>query len=552
MEKDDFIIKTEETDYEPNENGLGHELFHCMVKNRTKIAQYVEETEEIDFYDSLLQRCIRTAITLLTKGITQDDIITICSENHINTCVPFIATQFIGAKVASLDVCLSSAEISHLLKQVNPKIIFVSEKSVNLIEEALYETKINTELVVFGVSNKYSQFTEYLKEQKDESSFKPSPIKTNKQTAVIFFSSGTTGLPKGICISHYSRMKQVVNEIKLWNSGDVCDLSNYYFKPQVVSDGCLLNYAGLYWISSVGLLVRAVFTGQARMVCGQFDENKFWYILGKYKVSSLFITPVNLNKLRMNKRPSVDLSNLKVVLTGSCPISETMMVTLKDYFPNSVILQGYGQTESSGILSSIDVSNRIEVLEQLKHPLTCGKPVPGVWYKVVDLDTEQILGPNQKGELRYKTKYAMNGYHNLDSSIAYDKDGWLKSGDIVIYDENQYFYIVDRVKEMLKYQGWHVPPAYLEGILESHPLIKEAVVIGIPHEHDGDHPMALITLFNKDSSLSKHDIETFLEGKISDKQKLRGGIKFVDDIPRTSVGKIKRLQIKQMVLNNEI
>lgn len=98
--------------------------------------------------------------------------------------------------------------------------------------------------------------------------------------------------------------------------------------------------------------------------------------------------------------------------------------------------------------------------------------------QVVDPDTEEIRGPNEEGELRVKGLSIMNGYYNRDCSNRYDKDGWFRTGDVVRYDENCFFYVVDRVKEMLKYRGWHIPPAILELELSHHPAVKQSVVIG--------------------------------------------------------------------------
>ncbi|KAJ8951640.1 hypothetical protein NQ318_012310 [Aromia moschata] len=160
--------------------------------------------------------------------------------------------------------------------------------------------------------------------------------------------------------------------------------------------------------------------------------------------------------------------------------------------------------------------------------------------RVVDPETGKLCGPNEKGELRVKTDYIMNGYYGRDSSDSFDSDGWLKTGDIVYYDEEQCFFVVDRIKEMLKYKSWHVPPAMIEQIIVSHPAVNRAVVIGVPNEEDGDHPMALVmvnTTFNGD--VHPEDIEIFVAERVPDRMKLRGGVKFIDSIPSRLLEKSK-------------
>lgn len=168
---------------------------------------------------------------------------------------------------------------------------------------------------------------------------------------------------------------------------------------------------------------------------------------------------------------------------------------------------------------------------------------------MVHLETEELLGPFQEGELRIKGKLQMTGYYNLDSSEAWDSEGWLKTGDIAYYDEDQCFYVVDRVKEMLKFQSWHVPPVVIENVLLQHPSIKTAVVIGVPHEIDGDHPLAIVILKEKHhEKVTLGDIEKYVEERVHDRQRLRGGVRIVDFIPTTPSGKVKRREIKKMIL----
>ncbi|KAJ3616716.1 hypothetical protein MTP99_014111 [Tenebrio molitor] len=198
------------------------------------------------------------------------------------------------------------------------------------------------------------------------------------------------------------------------------------------------------------------------------------------------------------------------------------------------------------------MNNVTDTLSLHYKPSSCGRPINGIWYKIVDPETEEILGPNQQGELRVKTRFVMNGYFNLDSSDSFDRNGWLKTGDIVYYDQDRCFYVVDRIKEMLKYKSWHVAPAMLENILHNHAAIKKAVVIGIPDEEDGDHPMAVVILNNPHENITAEEIEAYVAERVQDRQRLRAGVKFVDAVPITPSGKVKRRDLKNMVLAGEI
>lgn len=163
------------------------------------------------------------------------------------------------------------------------------------------------------------------------------------------------------------------------------------------------------------------------------------------------------------------------------------------------------------------------------------------------------LGPNKRGELRIKSIFNMRGYYNQDSHNIWDHEGFIKTGDIGYYDEDYCFYIVDRKKAMLKYKSWHVVPAKLEGILLGHPAVEAAVVFGLPHEEDGDHPMGVVVLKgNSRGKISENEIEEYVAQKVGEMQRLRAGVKFVDDIPLTPSGKYKRTHMRDLVLQKKI
>lgn len=146
----------------------------------------------------------------------------------------------------------------------------------------------------------------------------------------------------------------------------------------------------------------------------------------------------------------------------------------------------------------------------------------------------------------------MSGYYNLDSSDQFDEDGWLKTGDEVFYDEDFCFYIIDRIKDMIIFRGWHIPPAFLEEELLTHPAVKRAAVIGIPHETDGEHPMALIALKDNFGNITPSDIERYIDQKVSDRFMLRAGVKFIDESYFTVARKVKRYFLKKLFLSGSI
>lgn len=146
----------------------------------------------------------------------------------------------------------------------------------------------------------------------------------------------------------------------------------------------------------------------------------------------------------------------------------------------------------------------------------------------------------------------MSGYYNLENSDQFEEEGWLKTGDMVFYDEDLCFFIVDRIKELIIFQGWHIPPAFLEEELLTHPAVKRAVVIGIPHERDGEHPMALVVLKDNFVDITPRDIEEYIAQRMPDRFRLRKGVKFIDESHFKHSKKVRRHFLKKLVLSGQI
>ncbi|XP_044258783.1 4-coumarate--CoA ligase 1-like [Tribolium madens] len=509
---------------------LGQFFFDSATKFKDRICQIDAKTDKSETFLSVKQRSVRVALEMQSRGITPNDVILTCSRVTLDTPIPIIAAFYLGVKVANSDPTLSVTQTAHMLSLVTPRMIFVEETSINIIEESLKHANLHSEIVVFGKSDKYPTLDHFDQPKEDEDKFHPLSVNIH-DTGVMFFSSGTTGLPKAICHSHFSFL----------------NLSSCFCESALKVD-TTLSFTTFYWISGLMMLTCSFLKGGCRIVCSKVPEAKDVFgIIQKYKVTCLFLAPILTYPLtNFENSGNFDTSSLHSILTGGTAISEQQMRKLYTTFKHTCVLFAYGMTEIGMVGMFIPENDKAIMARKLT---SCGKVAIGVSLKLVDIETNKTLGPNQKGEFRVKTPFMMNGYYKADCSDIFDEDGFLKTGDVGYYDTNGCLYIVERLKEMFKYLSWHIVPSVIENVLLEHPEIKEAAVFGMPiNEEVGEAPAACVVLHNG-SKVSEEEIGEFVASKLSDREKLRGGVFIVDELPRTPSGKLRRRDVKNYILS---
>lgn len=205
-----------------------------------------------------------------------------------------------------------------------------------------------------------------------------------------------------------------------------------------------------------------------------------------------------------------------------------------------VVRQGFGMSETT--LGVITCS------EKKSKPGSVGVLCPGVYCKIIDPDTGKILGKYQSGEMCFKAATIMKGYTGDKKATenTIDKDGWLHTGDVAYFDDDKYFFIVDRLKELIKYKAFQVAPAELEAILLGNNKVKDAAVIGLPDELSGELPLAFVV--KQDGvEITEKEIQEYVASKVSHSKRLRGGVRFIDEIPKNLSGKILRRELKALI-----
>lgn len=319
------------------------------------------------------------------RGYEKDDIICICSNNHLNAFVCFIAAQFLGCKVASLDPTLSSWDTKYLLNQVKPKAIFVSSNASDLVKKSAEDVLPDLEIIVFDhegkTTNGFSAFLAETLSKEDVENFKPVPAGSVKDTAVILFSSGTTGLPKGICVTHYGIAWQS-NAAELILSLQNNYLTVHYGDSEGVAKNVLLTFASLYWISTVLVLTTSLLKGFTRLIVPEFNAKTVWNYIEKYQVQTIFMAPCQLLDVMKEKPENADSSSLKALLVGGSSISKEQISRAMSVFEGTCIFQGCGQTEICGAYTCFfpNDPDHKELLQ--KKPISVGKVMPGFILKV--------------------------------------------------------------------------------------------------------------------------------------------------------------------------
>ncbi|CAK9828894.1 Luciferin 4-monooxygenase [Anthophora retusa] len=503
---------------------LGKLLLDTLRDNPDIIGQRDAITGTEDSFADIADRAVKCALWLQKQGIGKGDIVAISSHNHLDTIIPFVAALFLGAIVNPWDYEMNIQLARHFMTLVQPKVIFANEVSANALMEAAKIEFLQPKVVLFGDYPGTTSFTEILKGHDNSAvaNFSCKELDDSSHTALILFSSGTTGMPKGIQLSHGGLVHMLKGQQSLNLSTEL---------P--------MWFSSLYWISASLLILMSISSCTTRILAPAFDEKTTCEIVEKFKVTWIMLSTSMANRFaRFSRLHDYDLSSLNTLFIGGAPLNQESQDLLRKQLPHVSSLQAYGMTELGGLISAQTEDSTSG---------SCGVVILNTELKIVDLETGKTLGANQTGEICAKTSTMMTGYYKNPEATKgiIDKDGWLHTGDLGYYNDKGEIFIVDRLKELIKYQGHQITPNEIETILQSHPAVLEVAVVGIPHPTDDEHPIAFVSKVN-DKEVTAEELINMVASNLMDHCKLRGGVKFLPKLPHTHSGKISRKELRAM------
>ncbi|XP_076374554.1 uncharacterized protein LOC117224286 isoform X3 [Megalopta genalis] len=481
-------------------------------------------TGEENTFEQLLDRTVRCALWLRKEGVKKGDVVAISTHNHPDCFVPCIAALFIGAIFNPWDPGMNTNLARHFMRLTEPRVVFANERSTGVVLDAAKIEGFEPKMVTFGDYAGTLSFADILEghPRSAMTSFRCENVELG-DTALILFSSGTTGLPKGVELSHRMILLNLVDNAAV----------------HLTVMATPLWFSTLCWISGI-LCNLKIFSTSARKIIGpDFEPQKVCELVEKYKVTWLFLSTSMANRLvRYEDLQKYDLSSLKCLFVGGAILKLESQDMLREYLPHALVAQGYGMTELGGAVASQNPKSTSG---------SCGTVSINCEMKIVDVQTGKSLGPNQQGELCVKSSTIMNGYHKNPTATKeiLDKDGWIHTGDLAYYNDQGEMFIVDRIKEIVKYRGYQITPSVIEDLLQTHPGVVEVAVVGVPHPTDDEHLVAFVCKA-ADTEVSANELIAKVENNFVDAYRLRGGVKFLSALPYTATGKIARAQLRNI------
>ena len=450
---------------------------------------------------------------LQAKGLVPGDTIALMSPNIPEFAIVFHGAAVAGVSVSTVNPTYTAEEVRFQLQDSNSKLLITIGLFADTAKEAIAGTNIS-EIVIIG--DPIDGTTPI--QQLFGAPISQVPINPAKDIVVLPYSSGTTGFPKGVMLTHrnlIANLAQVEDALAI-DDGEI-----------------VLAVLPFFHIYGMQVLMNEFLSRGATIVTvPRFDLEQCLSIIQERKITRLFAVPPIV--LALAKHPLVDnydLSSLKQVFSGAAPLSAELAQAAAARIDCEVV-QGFGMTELSPV-------SHVTWPGQFKAG-TVGLTIPNTECRIVDPETGQDQGIDGVGELWVRGPQVMKGYLNNDEAtrITIDEDGWLRTGDIATIDADGHVTIVDRLKELIKYKGFQVAPAELEALLLTHPAIADAAVIGIPDEEAGEIPRAFVVL-RPDVEISAADITAFMQDKVATYKVVHDFV-FTDTIPKSASGKILR------------
>jgi acyl-CoA synthetase (AMP-forming)/AMP-acid ligase II len=465
-------------------------------------------------YAQLLVSVRRLAAGLAKRGLQKGDVVGVYAPNVPEYPVVFHGVVSAGGVLTTANPLNTVEELAHQLEDAGARyLVTVPSLAVRALAAARQAGVV--EVFTLGEADGCTPFTTLL----DDMAADEVPIDPANDLAVLPYSSGTTGLPKGVMLTHRNLV------------ANVCQIAAV--EPLGPSD-TLIGVLPFFHIYGMTVIINfALRVGATVVSMPRFDFEQLLQLMQKYRVTRAYLVPPII--LALAKHPLVDaydLSALRVIMSGAAPLGlETQRAATERL--GCVVKQGYGLTEASpGTHFTPDDGNR---------PGSVGLVMPNTQCIVAELDTGRPLAPGEDGELWIRGPQVMRGYLGNPKATAamLDAHGWLHTGDVGHADSDGYFYVVDRVKELIKVKGYQVAPAELEAVLVSHPAVAEAAVIPSTDEEAGEVPKAFVVLRTAGRQPAPEELLVYVAERVAPYKKIRR-LELVDAIPRSASGKILR------------
>lgn len=467
-------------------------------------------------YAQLAENVRRMAANLSARGFGKGMVFAILCPNVPEYATALYGVASLGGTCTTINPLYTADEVAHQLKDAGASYMLTVPALMDKATEAAHEAGIK-EIFVIGEAEGATPLAELLE---GDAAMPEVSINPREDIFALPYSSGTTGLPKGVMLTHYNLVANICQQAVACPMDESDNL--ICFLP-------LFHIYGMAVILSMGL-----YSGATIVVLQRFELERALQLMQDYRVTfAHLVPPVILALTKQEVVENYDLSNLHTIFSGAAPLSDSVTRACIERL-GCRIRQGYGMTETSPVIHMSPVA-----ADQIKSG-SVGQCVPNTECKIVDMETGAALSPHQEGEIWMRGPQVMKGYLNKPEATAatVDADGWLRTGDIGYADTDGYFFIVDRAKELIKYKGYQVAPAELEALLLSHPAIADVAVIPVADEEAGELPKAFIVM-KAGAEASDEEIKSFVAAEVAPYKKIRL-IERIEKIPKSASGKILR------------
>ena len=471
-------------------------------------------------FSELDARADRLAGALIRRGVGTGDRVTLFMPNSTEFVVAFYAVLRAGAVVNPINAQSKEREVRYQVEDSEAKVVLYHETLAAVVDAARSELPGRT-FSVTGASAPAG--VERFDDLVAETGPYVAPVVGMEDLAALPYTSGTTGFPKGVMLTHRNL---------------AANQQQFFAAVPVRRDDVFLNVLPFFHIYALNLLMAgAISLGATQIVMARFDLVEYLTLLERHRATVCFIVPPIVLGLAMHPEVDThDLSSVRFFFSGAAPLAPEPARRLIAR-TGRPILQGYGLTETSPVTHA----------NPLEAPVidSIGPVVPGTEDKIVDLGTgTRTLATGETGEIAVRGPQVMRGYwkkpQDTDDVI---RDGWFHTGDVGKKDERGYVFIVDRKKEFIKYKGFGVGPAEVEAVLCEHPAVADAGVIGKPDVQAGEIPKAFVQL-RPNTTVTATELMDFVRSRIADYKRVRE-VEFIDKVPRTASGKILRRELAE-------